>query len=82
MKMSLTKAQIASLEKAGLSKVQITKLADTIKEVESLSTQDIDKVVTKISTDQGFQRDFFVNPIIAIEKIGLKGKTGVNPKTT
>ncbi len=61
--------------------MQITQLSDTIKEVETLSIQEIDKLVTKISTDKGFQRDFFVNPIIAIEKIGLKGRIGTNPAT-
>ena len=81
MNMSLNQTQIASLDKAGLSKTQITQLADTIKEVESLTANDIDTLVNKISTDQEFQRDFFKDPMSAMEKVGIKARVGTNPAT-
>ena len=71
------------LQKAGVSKDQIEKLTVVVKELydEGVSIDDISTVINKIAEDKSFQQDFFANPSIAIEKLGLKGKTGVNPKT-
>ena len=81
--MDLTKAQLASLEKMGLSTDQIERFGMFVQDIydQGIPIEEINKLIDKLSADQAFQKDFLTNPNIALEKVGLNARVGTNPST-
>lgn len=78
----LPDTQIKNLKSAGLTQEQISIVVHNLDKAIStrvITKERVEIVVHNIVNDTGFRREFFTNPIIAIE--GLESKTGVNPKT-
>ena len=68
----LTSSQISSLERAGLKKDQINIVVHNLDKLVSsnkITDRDIQTAVDKLANDNNFQRTFFTNPLIALDKL-------------
>jgi len=68
----LTSSQISSLERSGLKKDQINIVVHNLDKLVSsnkITDRDVQTAVDKLANDNNFQRTFFTNPLIALDKL-------------
>lgn len=73
---ALTGGQLGTLQKSGLNKEQINIVVHNLDKILSsrqITRESVEIVVHNLVKDEKFQREFFTNPLIAIEKLDLKG---------
>lgn len=68
----LTRDQIGKLERAGLSKEQINIVVHNLDKyisTKKITRESVEIVVHNLVSNQSFKRDFFANPLVALDKL-------------